>query len=297
MKPAQIELIVNGDDFGASKEANEAVIKAFREGILTSCSLMVSGDAFEHAVQLARENEKLAVGIHLVTVLGKSVLPHRLIPRLVDEQGNFSANPTIAGLKYYFSRPARRELRNELRAQFEKFASTGLKFSHIDSHLHMHVHPVVFHAAMELGEEFDVKRMRVPRDDFALARGFERNQPAGAFVQARVFGALCSRMEKALMRRGFTASQAVRGHFYSGRMSEEYVLFVLDRLKARTNEIYFHPAFYPDDSPLNERQRQSMRELRILTGNAVAQLIGARSIRLATYADLGKRHNPDEYHR
>src|SRR5215813_15169858 len=97
------KVIINADDFGISEEVNEAVVRSFREGVLTSTSLMVTGDAFEQAVKLAKENPGLAVGIHLVTVLGKSVLSPSQIPTVVDKEGNFSDNPVTAGLKYYFS--------------------------------------------------------------------------------------------------------------------------------------------------------------------------------------------------
>ncbi len=56
----QRQLIVNADDFGASEEVNEAIIRAYKEGVLTSASLMVTGDAFEQAVRLAKENPGLA---------------------------------------------------------------------------------------------------------------------------------------------------------------------------------------------------------------------------------------------
>ena len=80
------QLIVNADDFGMSEEVNEAIIRAHKEGVLTSASLMVTGDAFEQAARLAKENPKLAVGIHLVTVVGRSVLPKSEIPSLVDDE-------------------------------------------------------------------------------------------------------------------------------------------------------------------------------------------------------------------
>src|SRR5262245_41214934 len=100
-------LIVNADDFGVSEAVNEAVIRAFTTGVLTSCSLMVTGAAFEHAVALAQAHPGLAVGIHLVTVMGRAVLPPAEIPTLVDAAGNFANNSLIAGLKYYFSPRAR----------------------------------------------------------------------------------------------------------------------------------------------------------------------------------------------
>jgi len=89
-------LIVNADDFGCSEEVNEAIIRAYNEGVLTSTSLMVTGSAFDHAVRLASENPGLGVGIHLVTVMGRCVLPPSEIPSLVDLQGNFSDSPMKA---------------------------------------------------------------------------------------------------------------------------------------------------------------------------------------------------------
>ena len=99
-------LIVTADDFGMSRNTNEAIIRAFREGILTSASLMVGGAAFEHAVELAKANPGLSVGLHIVLVQGKSVLPHKRIPHLVDAENNFANNPTLTGLRYYFSQSA-----------------------------------------------------------------------------------------------------------------------------------------------------------------------------------------------
>src|SRR5437588_7983476 len=63
-------LIINADDFGRSAAINQAVIRAHREGVLTSASLMVNEPAFDEAVQLARENPKLGVGLHLTLLCG-----------------------------------------------------------------------------------------------------------------------------------------------------------------------------------------------------------------------------------
>ena len=73
-------LIVNADDFGRSASINQAVIRAHREGILTTTSLMVNEPAFEEAVALARENPTLGVGLHLTLLCGHSALPPEEIP-------------------------------------------------------------------------------------------------------------------------------------------------------------------------------------------------------------------------
>ncbi len=95
-------LIINGDDFGSSREVNEAVILAHRRGILTSASLMVSGGAFEHAVTLAKENPRLAVGLHVTCVDGRPVMRPSEIPHVVGKNGTFPSDPALAGLRYFF---------------------------------------------------------------------------------------------------------------------------------------------------------------------------------------------------
>ena len=279
-------LIVNADDFGISETVNEAVIRAFTEGVLTSCSLMVTGEAFEHAVCLAHAHPGLAVGIHLVTVMGRAVLPPAEIPTLVDAAGNFAANSILAGLKYYFSPQARHELRRELRAQFEKFAATGLRLSHIDGHLHMHIHPVVFQAAVELGTHYGVRRMRVPQEEYRLAVNFDRQHAGAKALYTLLFGQLARRMQRQLRASGFVYAERVYGNLHSGQMDEQYFLYMLDNLHADTNEIYFHPAVYPVDSPLNAAAQQGRREFTALTSPTVRRRVHELGLVLTNYFAL-----------
>jgi hopanoid biosynthesis associated protein HpnK len=279
-------LIVNADDFGASVEVNEAIIRAHKEGLLTSASLMVTGDGFEQAVRFAKQNPSLAVGIHLVTVVGRAALPKSEIPSLVDEAGNFSNNPTAAGLKYYFSRQAQRELKKEIRAQFEKFHSTGLPLSHIDGHLHLHVHPVIFNAALELGAKCGARRMRVPDEERRLALGFDRAHVLQKTIHALLFGGLARYMKRKLRRRGFSFPERVYGNLQSGRMSEQYFLYVLDNLRAETNEIYFHPAVFAAGRSLGDDERQQLNEFEALTSKRVKERLKELQIKLTNYVEM-----------
>jgi len=84
------KLIVTGDDFGLAVPVNEAIEEAHRRGILTTASLMVGAGAAADAVERARQLPTLRVGLHLVLVEGRPVLPPREIPDLVDGRGEFS---------------------------------------------------------------------------------------------------------------------------------------------------------------------------------------------------------------
>ena len=279
-------LIVHADDFGLSREVNEAIVLAYREGILTSCSLMVSGEAFADAVRLARENPGLAVGVHLVTVLGDAVLPPATIPTLVDRRGRFSSRPTLAGLRYFFSPRARRELHLELTAQVEKFQATGLPCSHLDSHLHMHVHPAIFRIVVELAERYGVPRVRLPRDSLGLALRADRGRAVAMGTQAFIFRLLCRSMARELTARRIAFTRRVYGHLRSGRLREDYVLSVLEDLEEGVSELYFHPALYRSSAGLDPRQREQMNELALLTSPAVRRRLDELGIELTSYLAL-----------
>jgi hopanoid biosynthesis associated protein HpnK len=158
-------VVVSGDDFGFSSGVNQAIITAHQQGLLSSASLMVTGAAFDEAVELARQNPRLAVGLHLVTVCGKSALPPGQVPHLCDSSGRFCDNPVRAGLIYQFSKAARRELASEVRAQLERFHRAGLLLSHVDGHLHMHAHPVIMKILVGLAQEFSIRTIRLPREE------------------------------------------------------------------------------------------------------------------------------------
>jgi len=288
----QVELVINGDDFGASEEVNEAIIRAHKEGILTSCSMMVTGDAFRQAVHLAKQNEKLAVGIHLVTVKGRAVLPSSRIPLLVDKNGCFPNNPTIAGIKYFLRKSARRQLKQELEAQFARFAATGLKISHIDSHLHMHVHPVIFRAALELGRHYKVPGMRLPRDNFGLVYRLDGRSSLNKAVSALVFNLLCCRMKKRLDEEGFIFPERVYGHLYTGEITEGIVLSILDQMPGGIHELYFHPAVFPAGERLGREQLQCQKEFNILTSKKVREKLTKLGLELTSYPRLSshKKH-------
>src|ERR1043165_7106825 len=89
----QRRLIVNADDIGRSSSINEAVIRAHREGILTTASLMVNEPACEEAVALACRHRTLGVGLYLTLLCGHSALPAESIPTLVSSKREFPSAP------------------------------------------------------------------------------------------------------------------------------------------------------------------------------------------------------------
>lgn len=276
-----MRIIINADDFGRSAEINAAVIRAYREGVLTSASLMVAGEAMEEAVALARAHPGLAVGLHLAVSDGRTVLPPAEVPHLVDGRGLMPADPFLLGLRYAFCRAARRELWREMEAQFARFTATGLPLSHVDCHMHLHVHPAIFKRLLPLAVKYGARGVRLPRDTFRPAFLHGRGRRARMAAWFLTFGLLCLGRARRLRGLGLAAADRVHGLLRTGAMDEAYVLEIIARAGPGTTEIYFHPSLESRD-PLGPNPG----DLATLLSPAVRRAIEERGLIPAAYADI-----------
>ncbi|MGK7943318.1 MAG: hopanoid biosynthesis-associated protein HpnK [Microcystaceae cyanobacterium] len=235
-------LVINGDDFGLSLEVNQGIILAHQQGILTSASLMVAEDYCDYAVEKAKENPLLGVGLHLVLVSGKSVLSPHLIPHLVDQNGYFLNDPVKAGLLYQFHPQAKQELTLEIKAQLDKFKATGLSLSHIDGHLHLHVHPVILNILGELSTEYTIPFIRLPYEELSFSLKLSASDWMTKVIYTQVFSALRQYGIKILKRSEINYLSRVYGLLATGQLSEDYLLGLIPQIKEYKVEIYGHPA-------------------------------------------------------
>jgi hopanoid biosynthesis associated protein HpnK len=239
-------LVVTADDFGASPEVNEAVDHAHRDGILTAASLMMAGNAAADAVARARALPTLGVGLHIVLVEGRPILPADCIPALVDATGNFRTDMARAGVTIFASPTARRQLAAEVEAQFAAFAATGLPLDHVNAHKHFHLHPTIAGTILKVGQRYGMRAVRAPIEPRALLRLVD-----GTDTGPRIETAW-ARLVRARMRHaGMLVPDRVIGLAWSGSMTADRVRGILERLPDGLTEIYTHPAIgaYPGSAP------------------------------------------------
>ena len=264
-------VVFTGDDFGFSRGVNRAIIEAHERGVLTRASLMVTGKAFDEAVALARSHPQLRVGLHLVLVCGRSVLSPAEIPHLVNGARIFSSQPVPVGLRYQFSSQARRELCLEIHAQLEKFRYTGLPLSHVDSHLHMHMHPVALRTLVELAPKFGIKEIRLPSEELDLALKLDRSRGAEKLIWSLVFQGLRRYGERCLRSAGIDYRDRVYGLLASGRITEAYLSDLIPQIRSNRVEIYSHPALEVEGEPSNGPPGAGPAELSALVSDRVRE--------------------------
>jgi hopanoid biosynthesis associated protein HpnK len=268
-------LIVNADDFGASPGTNQAVIRAHREGILTTASLMVNESACGEAVTLAREHPQLGVGLHLALSHGRSALPREKIPGLVNSRGEFSNRAEATGFRYFIRRELHPQIRAEIRAQFAAFKATGLPLDHVNGHLHFHLHPTVFRILMQESEALGIRRLRLTRDPFWLNARLASGRWVYRGLHAAIYACLSARAAGELKSRGIPHARNVFGLLQNARVDEAYILRLLPRLPEGDSELYSHPS-------LDEFKH----EFDALISPRVQAAVQAHGIELIRYQDL-----------
>jgi hopanoid biosynthesis associated protein HpnK len=156
------QLIVNADDFGLTPGVNRGILRAFQDGIVTSASLLVTGSAFEEAVELARQNPELDVGLHLTLVEEQAILGPEALRTLVDETGRFPSTSGQFFRRAFFGSINWAEVEREIAAQIARYRKTGLRLSHLNSHQHLHMFPPVFQIVRRLTRDMDDVWIRNP---------------------------------------------------------------------------------------------------------------------------------------
>lgn len=268
-------LIVNADDFGRSREINQAVTQAHRDGILTTTSLMVNEPAAPEAVELARQHPTLGVGLHLVLAHGRAALPPHDIPGLADDHGQFAHHAVRAGFHFFFRPGLRAELEREIAAQFDAFSETGLALDHVNGHLNIHLHPSVFPLVLARTASHPAAGFRLTRDPFRLDLELSRGAWLYRISHAVIFTLLSAFARSRLKAARVRLTDRVFGLLRNARVDEAYLLALLPRLPRGDSELYAHPSL-----------TDFRHELDALTSPRVKALAASQNLRLVRYQDL-----------
>lgn len=271
-------LIVNADDYGLTEGVSRGILRAHRDGIVTSTSALAVAPAFTATAAWLAEHPDLGVGAHLALV-GEDppLLSAAEIPTLVDRRGRFRSSwrqlvPRVAAGTVD---PA--DVERELEAQLELLAQHGVRPTHLDTHQHLHLWAPIGRVVVELARRHQVPAVRVPRS--------RRRTPTGLAVSR-----LGRRLAGEVAAAGLRAPAAFAGLDEGGAMVGPRLEQVVARLAAErpgTAEIGLHPG-EPHD-PDRSRYRWGYRwgdELASVTALSARAAVEAAGFALGSFARL-----------
>lgn len=230
------QVVITADDLGIAVETNRAVEVAYRDGILTSASIMANMPAFLDAVAVLRRNPGLGAGVHLVLTSGKPVSPADRIPLLVNREGLFRYG--YVALSRLLIGPSRAaaviQIRDELTAQIEKAVHAGVDIDHLDGHRHVHMIPAIWPIVIGLASDRGV----IVRNSRERLGGEWRRDRAKNLVATLVLQAF-ARANEAIA----VPQVQFAGLLDSGCVNVRVLRRLLRDLPPGTSEIVTHPSF------------------------------------------------------
>lgn len=147
------KLIVNADDFGFSRGVNLGIVEGFREGVLTSTTMMCGMPGFDQAVKMAKDNKNLAVGVHLTLTAGNPI--RKDLKTIVDSSGKFKGINTYM-MENFEEEIDPEEIKKERMSQIDKLIDAGINPSHLDSHHYVQNAGNIKEIFFELARKYDL---------------------------------------------------------------------------------------------------------------------------------------------
>ncbi|MHA2100264.1 MAG: ChbG/HpnK family deacetylase [Candidatus Kariarchaeaceae archaeon] len=151
-------LIINADDLGFSERGDNTIIMLHKLGVVSSTTILANGNNFSRAVNIARDNPRLGIGVHL-TLDG----PYNIgkgYSTIMDRNTNqfFNNLQIIKKLKRFSVDTS--EIYKEYCLQIEKVLDHQIQISHIDHHHHHHLYLPVLNSMIKAAKKFNIHYIR-----------------------------------------------------------------------------------------------------------------------------------------
>jgi predicted glycoside hydrolase/deacetylase ChbG (UPF0249 family) len=277
----QLQLVVNADDFGLSPAISRGIVRAHREGVVSSTSVLGNCDDLAAVTALLREAPDLGVGVHLALVGGRPVAPAASLPTLTNPDGGFPRGAHEFFTSWMKGHVAISEIEREFDAQVTRLRDAGVSPDHLNTHRHLGFVPAVGRALEAVARKHGIAGVRSAVERPTLgwltdpARGLEAGLLTGlAWLTRRQMGAL---------RHGPQSW----GFVEVGRLDEVRILEMLGRMGPGAHELICHPGEEDDvEAEPGEVPHLRAHELLALTSYKVRRAFERRGVRLCRWTDL-----------
>lgn len=273
------QLIIVADDYAISPSVSRGIVECAKNGIVTATSIMANSPHLTCCMDLWEGIKNLDLGIHFTLTWGKPLLPAHKASSLVDKNGFFLTS-SLFFKKALLGLIHQEEVYQELKAQLDCLGSYHLKLTHIDSHQHVHILPVVRDVVVRLAKEYKIPFVRsLSNKRYSMEEGpWHRGLFLGSFL-----GAQSSYWKK----HGFKTTDHFAGYFTSGKPGlRDRWLNYLRKLPEGTTELMVHPG-YIDDLEGDDYREGRTEEIKVLCSDELKEEIKKNKISLVRFEELG----------
>jgi len=283
-------VIINADDFGLTSGINRGIVQAHQNGVLTSASLMANMPGFDEAVLLAKGNPSLGVGVHLNLIRGRSILPKKEIPSLVDDDNRFSQSGLSLLSGIITKRIKLNDIKKELEAQVNKVIDAGIEPSHLDGEKHSHLLPGIADITANLAKAKGIKCIRLINERITVFN----NQACKCLI----LNALSKKIAALVKRNDLITTDRFFGVVNTGSMDARAYIEIFNNLSGGSYELMSHPGYVDEELSMLSQEsggyfinKYREIELNALLDPRLKKIAKDLGIQFINFHDLGRRKN------
>lgn len=299
-----------------NESVSSGILHGFSHGLLTSTSVLMNAPGCAPALaqwkdldsrlfrgelpsiavrrRLADNLTPFDLGIHLNLTQGRPLTGTRYPRQLLDRDGRFPGLVSLAARLFVSGWRFRDAIQDELSAQIEALLGQGIAPTHLNTHHHIEIHPVVSSIIPVLLGRYAIPVVRVPWETHltqtALIQG---RQPMDWFL-AQLTRPFALHYLVKMRSRGVVHPAAYFGLFHAGRLDLGLMRSIVSAAPSGVTEVGIHPGL---DATSGEPEAAAdgwhdpmasarVPELALLTSSELAGLLEARGVRLGRLSDV-----------
>jgi predicted glycoside hydrolase/deacetylase ChbG (UPF0249 family) len=277
------KLVITADDFGISKEANDAILKSFQEGSLTSTCIMATGSAFEHAIeQTLPEFPEIGLGVHLNIIEGKTLQNPTRNSLLCDAYGTYN-NGFVKLLAKSANKKFLDEVETDFRLQIEKVLNKA-KVDHLNSHVHTHAIPNIFEITCKLAQEYGINYIRtqneIPYFVPNLQKHLELRYPIN-LIKLELLNTFTQINRQTLKKYSVATNDYFVGVSYTSYMDEDAIKYGIAKVNEPNSltEVILHPT-------TDESKKDNYNEFKSITNPDLKKYLEESDFELTNFRKL-----------
>ena len=271
-----IRLVVNADDLGLHPRIDEGILRAHREGIVTSASLLATARYAAGGIAGAKA-QGLPLGLHLCVTTHLTPAAPAADVRWLAPGGRFRKDWREFAMAWLSGLIPSSEVEREMEAQLERARHLGADIDHLDTHQHVHLLPGMARVVEGIAQRHGLA-LRWPIDRPRIS------QLANVAQLAKT--TILSTLGRVRPARSAKRVKAV-GVYESGGLTEKRLLRLLERLGDGDVELMCHPGLAPGAVSEDPHWRYDWEsEMEALCSPRVKQLVRKREIALVSYRSL-----------
>ncbi len=307
-------LVLHADDFGMNLAVTDGILRGFRDGLLTSASLLANAPDAARAIRLWKSleadraagdlssarartslgepNRPFDLGVHLDLTQGRP-LSDRFPEELLDAEGRFPGVFSLFGRLVRLRGRFADAIREEWSRQIQFVCDHGLRPTHLNGHQYAEMFPGVAPVVFSLLERFGIRTIRLAHEPKLFRNTVLHGFHPAQWALAEVKHWFASRFQRKLDRRGIACADAFFGTAHAGHIDLALMRrFLASSRKFRLVEIALHPGEAREPESPQERingWRDPLAdvrpaELEMLVSDALPRLLAASGTQLGRLA-------------